>query len=124
MYLATHASGSSSSAEAREGNRLRRAAVERAEAYVRAHPDAPAPLHTLCRIVGLSERGLRNAFNSVRGMSPTRCMLAARLQGVRRALNDACERPTTVTTVATGYRFCELGRFARQIQKGVWRGAL
>jgi AraC family ethanolamine operon transcriptional activator len=95
----------------------RQAAVERAEAYARAHPDTPAPLHTLCRIAGLSERGLRNAFNSVRGMSPTRCLLAARLQGARRALNDAGERPTTVTSVATWYGFYELGRFAARYRR-------
>ena len=73
--------------------------VERAEAYVRTHVDAPVPLSRLCRIVGLSERSLRNAFYSVRGMSPKRCLLAERLQGVRQVLSDAGTRPTTVTTL-------------------------
>jgi transcriptional regulator GlxA family with amidase domain len=91
--------------------------VERAEAYVRTHVDAPVPLSTLCRIVGLSERGLRNAFYSVRGMSPKRCMLAERLQDVRQVLSEAGTRSTTVTDVATHHGFYELGRFAAAYRK-------
>ena len=86
--------------------------VERAEAYLRAHIATPVPLSTLCDVLGLSERGLRNAFYTVRGMSPKRCMLAERLQGVRNALNDSCITPVTVTGVAVEYGFYELGRFA------------
>jgi transcriptional regulator GlxA family with amidase domain len=87
-------------------------AVERAEAYVRAHPDSAVPISQLCRIAGVSERGLRNAFHSVRGMSPKQYVLTERLQRVRRALSDAGRRPTTITDVATNYGFFELGRFA------------
>jgi AraC family ethanolamine operon transcriptional activator len=93
-------------------------AVERAEAYVRAHPDTPAPLHTLCRVVGLSERGLRNAFYSVRGMSPQRWILAERLRAVRNILSNQRGGPTTVTDAATDFGFYELGRFA-----GIYRAA-
>jgi AraC-like DNA-binding protein len=52
--------------------------VERAEAYARAHAGTPVPISRLCRVVGLSERALRNAFYGVRGMSPKRCMLVER----------------------------------------------
>jgi len=86
--------------------------VERAEAYARAHAGTPVPISRLCRVVGLSERALRNAFYGVRGMSPKRCMLVERLEGARRALADARVRPGTVTGVATRYGFYELGRFA------------
>ena len=86
--------------------------VERAEAYVHAHIGDAVPLSRLCRIVGLSERGLRNAFYSVRGMSPKRCMLVDRLQGARHALSDGGSRPASVTGVATAYGFHELGRFS------------
>ena len=85
--------------------------VQRAEGYLRAHVATPVPLKMLCRIVGLSERGLRNAFYSVRGMSPKQCILAERLHGVRLALGAASSK-TTVTDVATRYGFYELGRFA------------
>jgi transcriptional regulator GlxA family with amidase domain len=90
----------------------RREAVERAEAYQRARMGYPVPVATLSRIVGLSERGLRNAFYSVRGMSPKRCLVAARLEGVRFALRDSNRRHTTVTSIAAEYGFHELGRFA------------
>jgi transcriptional regulator GlxA family with amidase domain len=86
--------------------------VERTEAYVRAHIDSPIPLSTLCRLVGLSERSLRNAFYSVRGVSPKRSLLADRLLAVRNALREAKGRTITVTNVATGHGFYELGRFA------------
>jgi transcriptional regulator GlxA family with amidase domain len=79
--------------------------------------DNPVSLASLCRLTGLSERGLRNAFYSVCGMSPTRYMLVLRLRDVRRALCEATTR-TTVTAVATNYGFFELGRFA-----GTYRAA-
>ena len=90
----------------------RRKVVERAEAYVRRHIDTKIPVPRLSRIVGLSERGLRNAFYSVRGVSPKRCMLAYRLQCVRKALCDAWISPITVTDAAVNHGFYELGRFA------------
>jgi len=86
-------------------------AVERAEAYVRAHPGTSVPIARLSRIVGLSERCLRNAFYGVRGMSPRRRFIAERLEDARRALRDG-HGDTTVTGVATRYGFYELGRFA------------
>jgi transcriptional regulator GlxA family with amidase domain len=89
-----------------------REAVERVEAYQRAHLHAPVRLSRLCPMVGLSERGLRNAFYTVRGMSPQRSLRASRLQWVREALNDTRRPPGTVTAVATSYGFFELGRFA------------
>jgi transcriptional regulator GlxA family with amidase domain len=87
-------------------------AVERAEVYLRAHFDGRVPLARLCGVTGLSERGLRNAFYDVCGMSPTRYLRALRLRGARLALAEASTR-TTVTAVATDYGFYELGRFAR-----------
>jgi len=45
--------------------RARQDAVERAEAYLRAHIKNPTRVSSLCRIVGLSERSLRDAFYSV-----------------------------------------------------------
>jgi len=87
-------------------------AVERAEAYVRAHAGTSVPISSLSRIVGLRERCLRNAFYGVRGMSPRRRFIAERLEDARRALSDGRHGGTTVTGVATRYGFYELGRFA------------
>jgi transcriptional regulator GlxA family with amidase domain len=86
--------------------------VEQAEAYVRANLGTPVAVSRLCQVVGVSERGLRNAFYGVRGLSPKRSMLAMRLQGVHRALSEGATEPTTVTNIATGHGFYELGRFA------------
>src|SRR6476620_677087 len=96
----------------RGGTPSRLEAVARAEDYMRAHVDSQVPLSKLCRIVGLSERGLRNAFYDVRGMGPKRCLRAERLQGVRQALCDSTARSNTVTNIATEFGFKELGRFA------------
>jgi AraC-like DNA-binding protein len=86
--------------------------VERAEAYMRSHLDAPIPLSTLSQLVGRSERSLRDAFYGVRGVSPKQYELSGRLQAVRDALSDAWTRPSSVTGVASHYGFFELGRFA------------
>lgn len=92
-------------------------AVERAEAYLRAHVGVPVSISRVSRHVGLSERGLRNAFYRVRGMSPTRSMRAERLEGVRRALCDRSTQHLTVTDAAVHHGFYQLGRFAAEYRK-------
>jgi len=79
---------------------------------MRAHLDGRVRLTELSRIVGLSERGLRDAFYRVHGMSPTRWITNERLQGVRKTLIHEGPTVTTVTSVAAEYGFYELGRFA------------
>jgi transcriptional regulator GlxA family with amidase domain len=86
--------------------------VARAEAYIRANLDGRMRLTELCRILGLSERGLRNAFYRVHGMSPMQWTKGERLQGARNALVQDTTPRTTVTSVAAEYGFYELGRFA------------
>jgi AraC family transcriptional regulator, ethanolamine operon transcriptional activator len=90
----------------------RRLAVERAEAYLLAHADATVTIAQLCRIVGLRERTLRNAFYDLHGVSPKRYTIRLRLYGVRRELRGAVGRQTTVTSIASQYGFFDLGRFA------------
>jgi AraC family ethanolamine operon transcriptional activator len=87
--------------------------VERTEAYVREHAGETIPVSELCRVLGLSERTLRNAFHDVTGLAPKRWLLAERLHGVRRALCNAGGTATTVTRAATEHGFFELGRFTR-----------
>ena len=91
----------------------RRQVVEQAEAFLNAHRGDPVPIEYLCRVTGVSERTLRNAFHDVRGMSPKRFMLRARLDQVHRALQSR-DAASTVTNVATEHGFFELGRFAGQ----------
>lgn len=91
--------------------------VERAEAYLRAHVGMPVSISRVSRHVGLSERGLRNAFYRVRGASPTRSMRAERLEEVRRALRDRNTPHLTVTDVAVHHGFYQLGRFAAEYRR-------
>ncbi len=90
----------------------RRQVVDRAEALLRARAGQGVSIAQLCQVAGVSERSLRNAFYDVRGMSPKRWALRARLTDVRRALSDANGTRGAVTTIATDYGFFELGRFA------------
>jgi AraC family ethanolamine operon transcriptional activator len=83
-----------------------------AEAIVRANLDMPIPISRLCRVVGVSERGLRNAFYEVHGMGPKRWIMAERLQGVQVALREPRGIAITVTEVATDHGFYQLGKFA------------
>jgi AraC-like DNA-binding protein len=92
--------------------RSHRETVQRVEAYLRANFDSPTRVSTLSRVAGLSERGLRDAFYSVHGMSPKQWMLAERLKRVHSDLSDGESAPISVTGAATRYGFYELGRFA------------
>lgn len=87
--------------------------VQRAEAYLRTHVGAPVTIARLSRVVGRSERGLRNAFYGVHGMSPKRWLVAERLRAVRQALCTNGDPAVTVTRVAADHGFSEFGRFAK-----------
>jgi AraC family ethanolamine operon transcriptional activator len=91
--------------------------VARAEAYFHAHNGIPVPLAEVSRKIGLSERGLRNAFYGVRGMSPTQFLRRQRLLSARRALSHRQAAHPTVTGVAVNHGFYELGRFAAAYRK-------
>ncbi len=92
--------------------RSRRETVHRVEAYLRANFDSPMRVSTLSRLAGISERGLRDAFYSVHGMSPKQWILAERLKHVHSILSRGESAPINVTGAATRYGFYELGRFA------------
>jgi transcriptional regulator GlxA family with amidase domain len=90
----------------------RKEIVERAEQLLRSRAADPLPIAHLSVLIGISERGLRNAFNAVRGMSPKRCVIHDRLNEARRALRESRATRARVTDIATEYGFFELGRFA------------
>jgi len=109
-----------SSRRPRTGARLsaaRLTAVKVVESHLLALQETPIPMLELCRLVGLSERTLRNAFYEVHGVSPKRWLKAERLRAVHTALS-AATGAATVTGVATGFGFYELGRFA-----GIYKAA-
>jgi AraC-like DNA-binding protein len=92
--------------------------VQRASAFFRDHVAEGVRIAHLSRVVGVSERALRNAFRREHGVSPKQFDVRRRLDDARRALCDV-DAPNTVTTIATQYGFFDLGRFA-QIYKNAF----
>jgi transcriptional regulator GlxA family with amidase domain len=79
---------------------------------MRNHLADRVSISSLCRMLGRSERGVRSAFYTVHGMSPTRWLLTERLLATRMALVADERQAVTVTDIATRYGFYELGRFS------------
>ena len=84
--------------------------VSRAEDALAEAIDTPIYVADLCKAAGVSERTLRNAFQSLYSVSPIRLLHLRRLHQVRRALRDDAQ--ASVTEVALRFGFGNLGRFA------------
>jgi AraC family ethanolamine operon transcriptional activator len=84
--------------------------VTRAEEALAAAIDTPIYVADLCTAAGVSERTLRNAFQSLYHVSPIRLLHLRRLHQVRRALRD--DGRASVTEAALRFGFGNLGRFA------------
>ena len=84
--------------------------VSLAEDVLAAKIDSPIYLSDLCTATGVSERTVRNAFQSLYHVSPIRFLHLRRLHQVRRALRN--EPGASVTEVALRFGFGNLGRFA------------
>jgi AraC-like DNA-binding protein len=91
--------------------------VEQAEKLALADLDGPLHISALCRALKVSERTLRKAFNEIRGLPPCRYLRMLRLSEARRALLAADCKLVTVTEIATGCGFLELGRFSVEYRK-------
>ena len=93
--------------------RGRRAAMAKTfESVVEANFNRPLLVSDLCRIVGVSERTLRNICQEQMGMSPHRFLALRRLHLARRALLRSDQQTATVTGIAMSHGVWELGRFA------------
>jgi transcriptional regulator GlxA family with amidase domain len=90
----------------------RRELVARVTTYLKSNLGEPVTVAELSRLVGVSERTLRAAFQDVIGVSPKRYAIAQRLRAAREALSAGNPDTTTVTDVAMTFGFFELGRFA------------
>jgi AraC-like DNA-binding protein len=86
--------------------------MSRFEEVLASNPGRSLYLAELCRAVGVSESTLRRICREHLGMGPNRFLLLRRLQLAHRELKRADRRTRTVTEVATGLGFWELGRFA------------
>lgn len=90
---------------------VQRAVVERARAYILAHPDTPPTVAELCSHLKMSRRGLHHAFMNVLGISPIAFLRYVRLHRVRKdLLADGPE--TTVSDAACKWGFTHMGMFA------------
>ncbi len=98
--------------------------VEQAKILALAHLDEPLHISVLCRTLEVSERTLRKAFHKLYGVAPCRQLRMLRLSQARRALLAADDKLVTVTEIATGCGFLELGRFSVEYRNPSWVGII
>jgi AraC-like DNA-binding protein len=81
------------------------------ENWIDANLGRPITAGQLCRVAGVSQRGLEKVFESRRGMSPMRFVVERRLAAAHRLLVRAGPG-SDVTTIASSVGFEHMGRFA------------
>jgi AraC-like DNA-binding protein len=100
--------GQSAVIHTRHATRVRIADLE---GWIEANLERPITAGQLCRIAGVSQRGLEKIFESRRGMSPMRFVAERRLAAAERMLGSASPGDD-VTRVALGHGFNHAGRFS------------
>jgi AraC family transcriptional regulator, ethanolamine operon transcriptional activator len=99
----------------------RKRLVERACELVMSRPEQPLSMLMLCTEIGTSQRRLEYCFQAVLGMSPSKYLRAARLNGVRRELKRAAQSPDSakpgVQEVASRWGFWHMGEFAAEYRR-------
>lgn len=88
-----------------------RARIADLERWIEANLERPITAGHLCRVAGVSKRGLEKIFESRRGMSPMRFVTERRLAAAQRMLGAAAPGED-VTRVALGLGFNHAGRFS------------
>jgi len=86
--------------------------VELIEEMARQLTDEPLHIDHICRVAGVSQRTLRNAFQAIYGSPPYRHLRTMRMGEARKALLSPASSSQTVTEVAMHFGFLELGRFS------------
>lgn len=90
----------------------RQAGMRRALEYLRHNRATRLSVSKLLEVAEISERSLQYAFREAFDMTPQAFMKRRRLHFARQQLLAACPSETSVSKVATGPGFYELGRFA------------
>lgn len=80
--------------------------------HVTGNPDESQSIADLARQIGVPERTLRTAFHKCYGLSPLEYLRIHRLHQAKRLLVASTQGETTVSQVAFGLGFWDLGRFA------------
>jgi AraC-like DNA-binding protein len=88
------------------------AAARRFQAEVETGVDRALSIPALARLLGVSERGLRDLCEEQLGISPVRFVMLRRLHLTRRALLRSDHHTSSVTEIALDYGLWNLGRFA------------
>jgi AraC-like DNA-binding protein len=88
------------------------ARIDDLEGWIEANLERPITAGQLCRIAGVSKRGLEKIFESRRGMSPMRFVAERRLAAAHRMLSSTAAQGEDVTRVALGLGFNHAGRFS------------
>jgi transcriptional regulator GlxA family with amidase domain len=86
--------------------------IAQLEQLMAANRDRPVHMPEICAATGVSERTLRLFCKKHLGMAPVRYLWLRRMQLARAALMRADPATATVTDIATGHGFWELGRFS------------
>jgi AraC family ethanolamine operon transcriptional activator len=97
---------------AKATNSNRQIGMRRAFEYLRHNRETRVSVSDLLEVSGISERSLQYAFREAFGVTPLAFMKRRRLHFARQQLQTACHEDTSVSKVATGLGFYELGRFA------------
>jgi len=90
--------------------------MRRFRRVVEENPEQPLYIPEICKAIRVSQRTLRMCCQEHLGMSPKRYLLLRRMHLARRALRQAAPDAASVTDIATGYGFWQLGRFAVEYQ--------
>jgi AraC-like DNA-binding protein len=98
--------------ESSKGHHRHAVTVARLEDLLMANYERPLYLADVCAAIAVSERTLRFCTQEHLGMGPIQYLWLRRMNLARRALVRATSETTTVTAIATGCGFFELGRFA------------
>jgi AraC-like DNA-binding protein len=93
-------------------NRYHRIVLGRFEEVLAESASAPLHLQEICSAINTPERTLRSVCQKHLGMSPIRYLWLRRMHLAHRALLKADAATATVTSIATGQGFWELGKFS------------
>lgn len=90
----------------------RSAIIVRFEKFLQANRHWPVSYVNICAALGVSERTLRAHCQELLGMRPMLYVRRKRLRMARAALLRADPATASVTRIAIGFGFLELGRFS------------
>lgn len=91
--------------------------VRRAREFVQSRIDEPLQIIDICRALGVSRRVLQYSFEDVLDTNPMTYLRLLRLNGARRDLVGAGNKPITVQDAMTRWGFWHGSRFSAEYRK-------